>query len=314
MVNPLFKQSEAIEHEHRLKKAVFVVNLGLGFNALLATLKLGAGILGHSQALIADGVNSVSDVVYYLVVRFFVKLSGKPADPEHPYGHYQYETIAALVVGAFVITTGVALFWDSINAVFDLVTGNTSPQSVKSFALWAAAFTIIIKIILMFQAQATGRSTKNHAVVALARDHRNDIFASSGAAVGIILSLFGIGWADPVAGAAVALVVAKTGFSILRESADELMDSVPGSELTAQFKEILKNDKEILGVEEIHAHRFGPYLVANITICIDGNVSVFESDRIATMAEKRLLEGISFLRKVYVHCHPNGSELESSKR
>jgi cation diffusion facilitator family transporter len=307
MEDSLFKPSAEIEHEQRQKKAVFVVNLGLGFNALLATLKLGAGVFGHSQALIADGVNSVSDVVYYLVVKFFVKLSGKPADPEHPYGHYQYETIAALVVGAFVITTGLALFWDSINAVFDLVTGNTSAQAVKSFTLWAAIFTIVIKIILMVQARAIGRSTKNLAVVALAQDHRNDIFASSGAAVGIILSLFGISWADPVAGAAVACIVAKTGFSILRESADELMESIPGKELTAQFKEVLSENNDILGIEEIYAHRFGPYLVANITICIDGTLSVTEADRIATTVENKLLNRISFLRKVYVHCHPDGN-------
>lgn len=310
MEDSLLKPSAPFDHGQRQKKAMFVLNLGLGFNALLAALKLSAGIFGHSQALVADGVNSVSDVVYFLVVKFFVKLSGKPADPEHPYGHYQYETIAALVVGAFVITTGVALFWNSLNSVFDLVAGNTPAVGVRSFTLWAAVGTVIIKLFLMFQARAVGRATNNLAVLAVSHDHRNDIFASSGAAAGIVLALFGIPWADPVAGAAVALVVAKTGFYILRESADELMDSVPGAGLASQFKEVLAEDKEISSVEDILAHRFGPYIVANITICIDGKLTVSEADRIATAAEKRLLTHVPFLRNVYVHCHPDQRELQ----
>src|SRR5512137_767663 len=123
------------DHVQRQKKARFVVNIGLGFNALLAVGKIGAGIVGHSQALLADGINSISDVIYFLIVKIFIKLSGKPADSKHPYGHYQYETIAALVVGAFVITTGFAIFWDSVNVAFDLMTGKIEIVAVRSFAL-----------------------------------------------------------------------------------------------------------------------------------------------------------------------------------
>jgi cation diffusion facilitator family transporter len=302
--NSLLESSEQINHTRRQKKAEFVVNLGLAFNAVLAALKLTAGIIGHSQALLADGINSVSDVVYFLVVKFFVRLSGKPADSEHPYGHYQYETIAALVVGAFVITTGVAIFWDSINAAFDLLTRHIPGQTVGLFTLWAALGTILVKIALMLQARAAGQATRNLAVIAVARDHRNDIFASAGAAAGILLSIVGVDWADPVAGAIVAIIVVKTGFSILRDAADDLMDSIPGNELTAQIHTALADEKTILKIEEISAHRFGPYLVANITICIDGSTCVSDADTIATATEKRLMSQIGMLRKVYVHCHP----------
>ncbi|MCI5223080.1 MAG: cation-efflux pump, partial [Candidatus Electrothrix sp. AR4] len=92
--------------ENRRKKAESVVNIGLFFNSVLAIVKVFAAVTGHSQALLADGINSISDVIYFIVVKIFVRLSGKPADPEHPYGHHQLESIAALVVGAFVITTG----------------------------------------------------------------------------------------------------------------------------------------------------------------------------------------------------------------
>lgn len=301
-VCPLETSAET-DHVQRQKKAKFVVNIGLGFNALLAVGKIGAGIVGHSQALLADGVNSISDVVYFLIVKIFIKLSGKPADSQHPYGHYQYETIAALVVGAFVITTGFAIFWDSVNVAFDVMTGEIAVVAVRSFALYTAIVTIVIKIILMIQARFVGYATKNIAVIAIARDHRNDIFASLGAAIGMLLSMLGTIWADPVAGAIVAIIVAKTGFDILREATDDLMDDVPDKELDEQIKAALLDDASIRRIDEIHAHRFGPYLVANITICIDGSLSVARADLIATTAEKKLLERIDMLRKVYIHTH-----------
>ncbi len=306
--------STGTHHEQRQEKARLVVNIGLAFNALLAAGKLGAGIFGHSRALLADGVNSLSDVAYFLVVMFFVRLSGKPADSEHPYGHYQYETIAALVVGAFIITTGFAIFWDSVNDAFDLMTGKTEVVAVSAFALYTAIATIVIKIALMIQARSVGRATKNLAVTAIARDHRNDIFASLGAATGILLAMLGIGWADPLAGAVVAIVVAKTGLETLREAADDLMDSVPSRDLAGQIKAALSDDTVIRQIEEIHAHRFGPYFVANITICIDGAISVAEADVIATSAEKKLLQRISMLRKVYVHTHPAGRCADEDRR
>ena len=300
-------------HQQRQKKAEFVVNLGLGCNAVLAALKLSVGVVGHSQALLADGINSVSDVVYFLVVKFFVRMSDKPADREHPYGHYQYESIAALVVGAFVITTGLAIFWDSVSEVFDLATGKSGSGAVMSFTLWVAIGTMVVKVLLMLQAQAIGRTTKNLAISAIARDNRNDILSSFGAAVGITLSLIGIPWADPVAGAVVAVIIAKTGFSILRESADELMDAVPGDELSKRVESALTEEPRILKIEELHSHRFGPYLVANITIGIDGSLSVADADRIATAAEKKLLSHVEMLRKVYVHCHPVDLGTDRSK-
>jgi cation diffusion facilitator family transporter len=302
-VCPLETSAET-EHVQRQKKARFVVNLGLGFNALLAGGKIGAGIVGHSQALLADGVNSISDVVYFLIVKIFIQLSGKPADSQHPYGHYQYETIAALVVGAFVITTGFAIFWDSVNVAFDLITGGKAVLAVRSFTLYTAIATIVIKIILMIQARFVGNATKNIAVIAISRDHRNDIFASLGAAIGILLSILGTAWADPVAGAVVAIIVAKTGFDILREATDELMDDVPDNELSEQIRVVLSDEASIRRIDEIHSHRFGPYLVANITIRIDGSLSVAEADVIATTIEEKLLESIDMLRKVYIHTHP----------
>jgi cation diffusion facilitator family transporter len=294
-----------MEPEHHQQRSILAVNLGLGVNIVLAILKTIMGVIGHSPALLADGINSTSDVAYYIVVRIFVGLARKPADDEHPYGHRQLESIAALVVGAFVITTAVAIFWDSVNKVYDLWSGRGDFSGATQGALIVALFTICVKIVLTNITRRIGRQTKNPAVYALAYDHRNDIFAASAAAVGIFLGRMGYFWVDPLAGAVVAVVILMTGIAILRESSDDLMDTVPGRELQEQIQKVVKNVHGVQAIEEIHAHRFGPYLVVNITIGIDGALSVAEGDRIATQVEQTLCSRIDLLQRVHVHYHPS---------
>lgn len=294
-------QTEHLEH-----RSLFAVNLGLVANILLALLKTTIGIIGHSPALLADGINSTSDVAYYVVVRVFVGLARKPADEEHPYGHRQLESIAALVVGAFVLTTAVAIFWDSINKVYDLWSGHGDFSGAAWGTLMVAVFTVGVKIALTIITRKIGCQTKNPAVFALAYDHRNDVFAASAAGVGIFLGHMGYPWVDPLAGALVAMVILKTGIEILRESSDDLMDTVPGRTLRQKSEGVLKIIPGVDEIEEIHAHRFGPYLVVNVTIGIDGKMTVAEGDRIATEVEHALCREIDLLKRVHVHYHPVG--------
>ena len=206
--------SASAETRRRQSRAEAVVNTGLAFNAVLAAVKILAGVFGHSEAILADGVNSVSDVVYFVVVKVFVRLAAEPADQEHPYGHYQLESIAALVVGAFVVTTGLAIFWDAVNSAFDLAVGKADALPIRLFVLWAGVVTMGAKVLLMVQATRAARKTGNLALAALARDHRNDIFSSLGATVGAALGMLGMRWLDPVAGALVAVIIARTGFDM----------------------------------------------------------------------------------------------------
>jgi len=288
----------------RARRSIRAVNLGLAANILLAALKTTIGVVGRSPALLADGINSTSDVAYSVVVRVFMGLAGKPADPEHPYGHRQLESIAALVVGSFVITTAVAIFWDAVNTVYDLLMGQGSFGGAAVSALWVALFTVALKLGLTVITRRIGRQTKNPAVLALAYDHRNDVFSALAAAGGIFLGRMGHPWVDPLAGALVALIILRTGIEILRESSAELMDTVPGAELAQQIADLLLAVPGVQAVEEILAHRFGPYLVVNVTIGVDGVLSVAAGDAIASRVEQALYENVEFLRQVHVHYHP----------
>jgi len=304
-MSTLNAERRSIETENeRNGRSMLAVNLALVANIFLALIKTTIGITGHSPALLADGVMSTSDVAYNLVVAIFVRLSNKPADREHPFGHNQLESIAALTIGAFILTTGIGIFWDAVNAVYDQLSGQLILQPATLLAFWAAVLSIGMKVGLFWYTNRIGKRYNNPAVVALAYDHRNDIFSAAAALVGITLGRAGFAWVDPLAGALVALVVLRTGAQILRDSASGLMDTVPGEALEKQVVETLKLVPGVCRVEDVNAHRFGPYLVIYLTICVDGDISVRQGDDITAMAEKKLKESIQFLRVAHIHYHP----------
>ncbi len=290
----------------RQSLSIQAVNVGLAANVVLALLKVAFGIVGNSPALLADGVNSTSDVAYYVVVRVFMQLARKPADREHPYGHAQLESIAAVIVGAFVITTAVAIFWDAVNKVYALWSGQGTFGGAEPVAFLVALGTIAVKIGLMVYTRRISTVTGNLAVAALVKDHRNDVFAASGAALGIFLGRSGLPWGDPLAGAVVALLILRTGVMILSDASSELMDNVPSDELASQVQDALCDIPGVECIEEVYAHRFGPYLVLNVTAGIDGSLSVAAGDSIASAIEDRLYDRIDLLRRVHVHYHPVG--------
>lgn len=290
-------------HE-RDRKSLIAVNLGLGINILLSAVKTTFGVIGHSPALLAEGINSTSDVAYYIVASIFVRMANKPADTEHPYGHRQLESIASLTVGAFVVATAVAVFWDAVDKIWDLVDGKVTSQGAANIALWIALGTVALKIVLFYYVRGLGRETRNPVVEALAYDHRNDIFSAAAASIGIFFGQRGLPWLDPLAGALVALLILRTGIYILRESSVDLMDAVPSREIAEQVTEQLHNVDGVIQVEEIQAHRFGPHVVVNLTIGIDGFLTVTEGDAIATHVEHLICDTLPNVLRVHVHYHP----------
>ena len=294
-------------HE-RDRKSLLAVNLGLGTNVFLAAGKTAFGLIGRSPALLADGINSTSDVAYYIVASIFLRLARKPPDVEHPYGHRQLESIASVVVGSFVVATAVAVFWDSISKTWNLLNGQIQSQGAAGIALWVALLNVLIKIGLTLYTHKLGRETHNPVVNAIAYDHRNDLFSASAVSIGIFLGQRGLPWVDALAGALVAILILQTGVHILRESSVDLMDAVPSKELALQIADLLKEVAGVKQLEEVQAHRFGPHLVVNLTIGIDGALTVTKGDAIASRVERLLYESVPNLRRVHVHYHPADKE------
>ena len=287
---------------------LLAVNLSLVANVLLAVLKVVVGIVGNSPALLADGVNSTSDVVYLAIVRTFMALAGKPPDREHPFGHRQLESVAAVVVGAFVVTTGVVIFYETVDQVYSLACGRTSFAGPNPAAFGVAMFTLVLKIWLTFYSSRVARQTGSIAVLAIARDHRNDIFSISAAAlgigVGIALGPAGYAWVDPLAAAVAAIVIVHTGVSIIRESSADLMNVLPSEAVSRRIRQLVEHVEGVQEVEDIHVHRIGLYLLVGVTIGIDGTLRVAQGDRIASEVEEALSKDSEYVRHVSVHYHP----------
>ncbi|HNN12352.1 MAG TPA: cation diffusion facilitator family transporter [Anaerolineales bacterium] len=294
-------------HE-RERKSLIAVNLGLGVNVFLAIVKTTFGVLGHSPALLAEGINSTSDVAYYIAASIFVRMANKPADSDHPYGHRQFESIGSLLIGSFVITTALAVFWDAVDKIWDFADGVADFTTSHPFALYVALGTVVIKIFLTRYIRRLGRETQNPVVDALAFDHRNDLFSASAATVGIFLGQRGFPWVDPLAGALVAVLIFRTGLFILRESSTDLMAIIPSRDLAQRISDLMSGIDGVTQLEELQAHRFGPHIVVNLTIGIDGALSVFDGDRIASSVEEVLLLSVPNVRRVHVHYHPAVSE------
>ena len=301
---PSSRQYNQTMTRSRDQKSLLAVNLGLGINIVLSAVKTIVGVLGHSPALLAEGINSTSDVAYYIVASIFVRMANKPADTEHPYGHRQLESIASLTVGAFVVATAVTVFWNAVDKVWNLMDGEVTSQGASNAALWIALLTVAIKIFLFFYVRRLGHETRNPVVDALAFDHRNDIFSAAAASIGIFFGQRGLPWLDPLAGALVALLILRTGIFILRESSVELMDAVPSREIAEQVAGQLRSMDRVIQLEEVQAHRFGPSVVVNLTIGIDGLLTVTEGDAIATRVEQLVYETIPNVLRVHVHYHP----------
>lgn len=288
----------------RDKKSLLAVNLGLGTNILLSIVKTAFGVLGHSPALLAEGINSTSDVAYYIAASIFVRMANKPADSDHPYGHRQFESIGSLLIGSFVLTTALAVFWDAVDKVWDFMDGRAEFTSSHPFVLYVAMGTVAIKIFLTWYIRKLGRETHNPVVDALAYDHRNDLFSASAATIGIFLGQRGYPWVDPLAGGLVAIFIFRTGLFILRESSTDLMAIIPSRDLAQRIADLLKKIDGVVQLEELQAHRFGPHIVVNLTIGIEGALTVHDGDRIASRVEEIVLTSVPNIRRVHVHYHP----------
>lgn len=286
------------------RSKLLAINVSLGANVVLAIAKTAVGVVAHSPALLAEGVNSTSDVAYLAIIRVFVGQAGKPPDQEHPFGHRQFESIAAVVVGAFVMTTGIAIFWDAVRNVYDLLAGQAESQGAGAAALWIALGTFLLKILLTAYTRLVARQTGSMAVLALSRDHRNDVFSITAAMIGILLGRAGYVWFDPLAAAAVALLIVLTGVGIIRESSADLMDVFPDEAVERQIRHLLEGVEGVRQVEEIHVHQIGLFLMVGVVLGIDGRQTVAQGDAIASRAEETLRANVDGLRQVSVHYHP----------
>lgn len=290
----------------REKEIYKVTLIGTVVNALLIVLKLVAGIIGRSSAMIADAVHSLSDFVTDAIVLIFVRIAGLPSDKGHDYGHGKYETLATLIIGCILAMAGIGLLISGIEQVVRSFNGELLPRP-RMVALIVAVLSIASKEWLYRYTVKVGRATESQAVIANAWHHRSDAISSGGTLVGIAGAMFlGEQWRilDPLAAVMVSMFIIKSGYDIIRPSVSELLEaSLPDS----QEREIRTLVMSIDGIKNVHnlrTRRIGCTIAADMHVKMDGGMSLSEAHALASRAERAIKSQFGENSIVTIHMEP----------
>ena len=273
---------------------------------LLLLFKFVAGIVGHSAAMMADAVHSLSDFVTDAVVLLFVRISGMPQDKSHDYGHAKYETLAMTLIGVALLLVAIGIVYNGVMAISYWADGGqlTAPGML---ALWAALLSIVMKEAVYRYSMMKARQLNSQAVEANAWHHRSDALSSMGTAVGIGGAIFlGQRWAvlDPVASVIVGVFIVKVAVSLLREGIGDLMERSLPDEVE---NEILQLAASVPGVDEPHelrTRRIGNHYAIELHIMMEGDMSLREAHEKADEVEDLLRSRYGDETHVAVHVEP----------
>ena len=289
------------------EKSIYRVTwIGSLVNFLLMAFKFVAGIVGHSSALVADAVHSLSDFATDIVVIVFVRISGKPEDEDHRYGHGKYETLATAIIGLALFAVGIGLLVGGATKVADVINGAILPAP-SMVALIAAAVSIVSKEILYRYTVRVGKNLNSQAVVANAWHHRSDAFSSIGTLVGVGGAIFlGEKWRilDPIAAIVVSTFIIKVAIDLIKPCIDELLERSLPAETEKQILEIITSFPEVSSPHHLRTRRIGNHIAIEVHIRMDGQISLSDAHTVATEVERCLKEEFGPDTHIGIHMEP----------
>jgi len=290
-----FALERAVDRGTKSSLVGILVNLGL------ALTKCISGFMGHSFALVADGLESAADVLSGLVVFFALRLAIKPPDADHPYGHGKAEPIAAIVVGVSLLGAAGTIIYESIHQIL-------TPHSLpKAYTLVVLAGVLVVKELLFRYVGHVGDSIASTAVKSDAWHHRSDAITSAFAFCGISIALVGgSGWesADDWAALCAGLVIIYNAWKQTKPALWELTDSAPDPSLESKVRAIAANQRGIIGLDKCHVRKMGLSFYVDLHIVVNGQLSVRDGHRLAHKVEAEVLKALPQVSEVLVHVEP----------
>ena len=279
---------------------------GSAVNLALMVFKFVAGVLGHSAAMIADAIHSLSDFATDIVVLLFVHISHKPKDKSHDYGHGKFETLATTLIGVALFAVAVGIFVDGAKKIVFWANGGTLIIP-GTLALWAALVSIFLKELTYQYTRRKAEKLQSQAMKANAWHHRSDALSSVGTAIGIGGAiLLGERWAvlDPIASIVVGAMIVKVAIDLLRSGMGELMEQSLPESVEDEIIEIAQSVPDVSKPHELCTRRIGNHYAIEMHILIDGDMSLKEAHAKATEIERRLKERYGEETHVAIHVEP----------
>ena len=289
------------------EKGIYKITLtGSLVNFCLVVFKFIAGIMGHSSAMIADAIHSLSDFITDIIVLVFIHISNKPTDKSHDYGHGKYETLATALIGVILFFVGLGVLWSGGFKIYSYIKGEVlaSPGIV---ALWAALISIVSKEVLYHYTIAEGKRLGSQAVVANAWHHRSDALSSLGTAIGIGGAIvLGEKWRvlDPIAAVIVSLFILKMAVRLIVSCIDELLEQSLPEEVEKEIEEIVTSFDGVSQPHNLCTRQIGNHYAIEMHVRMDGNIPLKEAHSVATAIEQKLKEQYGRDTHVGIHVEP----------
>ena len=268
-------------------------------NVVLSAIKIIAGIIGKSSAMLADGVHTLSDVLTTFVVLIGLKISSKEADIKHPYGHEKYELVFAKLLSIILGATGLFIGYEGIKA---LKSGNI--QIPGKVALIAAVISIVTKEGMYWYTINVAKDIKSLSMEADAWHHRSDAFSSIGTFAGILGARMGLRILDPIAAIIVSIFIIKVGIDLYIKSIKGLVDESADDEIIQEIKEITLSVKGVKNIKNLKTRIFGNKIYVDIEIMVDGNISVTEGHDVAEKVHDLIEYAIKDVKHCMIHVEP----------
>jgi cation diffusion facilitator family transporter len=264
----------------------------------LSSLKLVVGYLANSEALKADGLNNATDIIASIAVLIGLKISRRPADDDHPYGHWKAETVASMVASFIMIAVGINVTYKAILSVFYGI--KESPDLISA---WTGLFCALVMYLVYRYNRKLASEINSQSVMAAAKDNLSDAWVSVGAFIGIIGAQFGLPWLDPLAAIIVGLLICKTAWDIFRDAFHYLTDGFDEKQIEL-YKVTITNSYGVKGVKDIRARNYGNNVVVDVVILVNSNLDIKSAHDIATKVEEELTNRHN-VYDVHVHVEPN---------
>lgn len=295
-----------LPQSNREKEIFRVTWTGSIVNFALLVFKFVAGIVGHSAAMVADAVHSLSDFVTDIIVVAFVRISGKPEDEGHDYGHGKYETLATAIIGLILFFVGIGIMFNGAKSVFDTINGK--PLAAPSIlALTVAALSILLKELLYRYTIHKAKGLNSQAMIANAWHHRSDAFTSIGTFIGIGGAIcLGEQWRilDPLAAIVVSIFIMRVAVQLLKPCVDELLERSLPAETENIILEIIRSFPEVSEPHHLRTRRIGNHLAIEVHIRMNGNTPLAEAHSLASEVEKRLKYEFGKDTHIGIHMEP----------
>ena len=289
--------------QNATRTALRVSYITMGINLLLSVLKLAAGLLAHSGAMVSDAVHSASDVFSTVIVIIGMRAAGKESDREHPYGHERLECVAAIVLAGALLATGLLIGWQGIK---NIVNPEQEIAVPGLLALVAAAVSIGVKEGMFHYTRAAAKQVGSEALMADAWHHRSDALSSIGALIGIGGARLGVPVMDPIASLVICLMIVKAAYDIFRDAVDKMVDRSCDEETEKAIRELTLEHEGVMHIDRMMTRQFGNRVYVEMEISVDGEMALRKAHDIAEQVHNEIERAFPQVKHIMIHVNPSG--------